>query len=520
MVARGFLKRDGCQIHPPSEAFRGSGKGIRALDVEKQLERFGKGCTPRRLLRPATVGDGVKRLRSGEARQFLKIYEESLAETSVCKFIPASGVASRMFGQLDALRVAFSAGKPASAARAGEALEKFVLNLKRFPFAGQLERSLGRDIDEVVSSGDFGPLLNALLGDEGLGYGNIPKGLVPFHDYEEGPRTAFCEHFAEAAGYANSHGAVSMHFTIPPAFADEFALEEKKAKVLFSSNEVSFDVSYSAQNPETDTVVVGADGEPVRDAFGSLVRRPAGHGALLGNLNALSSDLVFIKNIDNVVKEELLPDTIRWKKILGGMLLFLRRRVFHFLDSLRSSGFSEPLAKDAVSFCARELFLDLSAVLDEPAPEKKKEALLRALDRPIRVCGAVKNEGEPGGGPFWTETENGESLQIVESAEVDRNSPSQMSVWQSSTHFNPVDIVCGTTNSVGKKFNLFDFVDHEAGIITEKILEGEKIKALELPGLWNGSMAGWITVFVEVPSSTFNPVKTVLDLLKEPHQAA
>lgn len=466
------------------------------------------------------MGDGVKRLGDDEARKFLKIYEESLAETSVCKFVPASGAASRMFGQLNSLREAFSAGEPVSATLDKAALEKFISNLRRFPFAGQLERSLGRDIDEVVSSGNFGLLLATLLGDEGLGYANIPKGLVSFHGYEQGSRTAFCEHFAEAAGYANSRGVVSMHFTIPQAFADEFAREEEKAKTLFHSDEVSFDVSYSEQNPGTDTVAVRMDGEPVRDSAGSLVRRPAGHGALLGNLNMISSDLVFIKNIDNVVKEKLLPDTVRWKKILGGALLFLRRKIFYFLDSLRSSGFSESLVEDAVSFCARELFLDLSPALRETTSEKKKEALLFALERPIRVCGVVRNEGEPGGGPFWTETEKGESLQIVESAEVDRNSPSQMSVWESSTHFNPVDIVCGTRNSAGEKFDLLDFVDHEAGIITEKVLGNEKIKALELPGLWNGSMAGWITVFVEVPSSTFNPVKTVFDLLKEPHQAA
>ena len=488
------------------------------MDIERQLERFEKGYPPRKLLRPASVGDGIRRLGDRESRGFAEIYEDSLREIGVCKFVPASGAASRMFRDLAALRDAFSAGPETLSGRDREVLGRFVANVKRFPFAGALEETLEGGIDGTLSSGSPVPVLDALLGPGGLGYGDVPKGLVHFHSYGGVPRTAFCEHFAEALGYANSGGDVRMHFTVPPDSTERFGREEERAKELFSSAGVSFDVTYSAQDPETDTVAVTMDNAPVRTADGSPVRRPAGHGALLGNLDALSGDLVFIKNIDNVAREELLAETVFWKKALGGVLLSARREIFRYLGELSSPGFSESLAEEMASFCARELFLDLSRALEGPSPEERKERLVRALDRPVRVCGVVKNEGEPGGGPFWTETGGGESLQIVESAEVDRNSSSQMEVWESSTHFNPVDIVCSARNFRGEKFDLFDFVDDEAGIIAEKSFGAERIKALELPGLWNGSMAGWITVFVEVPASTFNPVKTVFDLLRPAHR--
>ena len=488
------------------------------MDIERQLERFEKGYPPRKLLRPASAGDGIRRLGDRESRRFAELYEDSLSEISVCKFVPASGAASRMFRDLVALRDAFSAGTEPMSVRDREVLGRFVANVKRFPFADALEETLEGGIDGALSSGGPSLLLDAVLCPGGLGYGNVPKGLVHFHSYGGVPRTAFCEHFAEALGYANSGGEVRMHFTVPPDSMERFGREEERAKELFSSAGVSFDVAYSAQDPETDTVAVAMDNVPVRTADGSPVTRPAGHGALLGNLDALSDDLVFIKNIDNVAREELLAETVFWKKTLGGVLLSARREIFRCLDELSSRGFSESLAEETASFCAGELFLDLSRALEGSSPEERKERLVRALDRPVRVCGVVKNEGEPGGGPFWTEAGGGESLQIVESAEVDRNSSSQMEVWGSSTHFNPVDIVCSTKNFRGEKFDLFDFVDDEAGIITEKSFGAEKIKALELPGLWNGSMAGWITVFVEVPASTFNPVKTVFDLLRPAHR--
>ena len=491
---------------------------IRILDIQEQIERFEKGYPFRGLLRPATVGDGIRELGEDESRVLQREYEDSLCKISVCKFVPASGAASRMFRELNLLRDVFSADDGVLDLEEKKILEKFISNLTRFPFAGLLSQRLEGGLEKVVSSGNFRLLLDAVLSEGGLGYANIPKGLVPFHSYAGEPRMAFCEHFKEGLGYINSREAVSMHFTIPPDFAEQFAAEEKKAAHLFSSEGICFDITYSVQDPQTDTIAVTMDNTPVLDADGSLLRRPAGHGALLKNLNELFHDCIFIKNIDNVAKEGLLPDTVNWKKILGGFLLSIQKRVFRYTEVLSSSGISKSLEHETTSFCSEELFMDISRELAGLSEAGRKEHLLRLLSRPIRVCGVVKNEGEPGGGPFWVETEQGESLQIVESVEVDQGCSSQRSAWENSTHFNPVDIVCGVKNFRGEKFNLADFVDHEAGIITEKTFGGAKIKALELPGLWNGSMSDWITVFVEVPSTTFNPVKTIWDLLKEPHQ--
>ena len=488
------------------------------MDIQKQIERFEKGYPFRRLARPATVGDGIRKLGDDESREFQQEYEDSLSETSVCKFVPASGAASRMFRDLGMLRDVFSSGEAALDSEGEKILEKFLSNLTRFPFAGLLEKRLQKGLEDVVSSGNLELILNTLLGSDGLGYADIPKGLVPFHSYGEERRTAFFEHFKEALGYITSRDTVSMHFTISPAFAERFAGEEKKAVSLLSSEGVSFDVTYSVQDPQTDTIAVTTDNVPVSDADGSPLRRPAGHGALLKNLNELSYDCIFVKNIDNVAKEGLLPDTVKWKKTLGGVLFSIQKKVFRYTEALSSSWTSEALEQEIISFCREELFMDLSRELSGLSGAGKREFLFRVLHRPIRVCGVVENVGEPGGGPFWVEGEGGESLQIVESAEVDRDSSSQRHIWESSTHFNPVDIVCGVKDFKGKKFNLTGFVDPEAGIITEKTLGTKKIRALELPGLWNGSMSGWITVFVEVPSTTFNPVKTVWDLLKEPHQ--
>lgn len=488
------------------------------MDIQKQVERFEKGYPFRRLLRPATIGDGIKKLGEDESRALQREYEDSLSETSVCKFVPASGVASRMFRDLGALREVFSSEEAVLNPEEEKILEKFLSNLTRFPFAGPLEERLGESLEKVASSGNFRLIFDTLLGNNGLGYGNVPKGLVPFHRYGGEMRTAFCEHFKEALEYISSRGTASMHFTIPPAFAEEFVQEEEKTVSFFSSEGISFDVTYSVQDPQTDTIAVTMDNVPVSDADGSLLRRPAGHGALLKNLNELSYDCIFVKNIDNVAKEGLLPDTVKWKKTLGGVLLSIQKRVFRYTEALSSSWTSEALEQEMISFCREELFMDFSQGLSGLSGAGRREFLFRALHRPIRVCGVVKNMGEPGGGPFWVEGEGGESLQIVESAEVDQDSSSQRHIWENSTHFNPVDIVCRVKDFKGKKFNLTSFVDPEAGIITEKTLGTKKIKALELPGLWNGSMSGWITVFVEVPSTTFNPVKTVWDLLKEPHQ--
>ncbi len=489
-----------------------------SLNIQQQIKRFEKGYPHRKLVRPATIGDGIRKLREDELREFTRRYQTALYKTNVCKFVPASGVASRMFRELEALHKVLSTDSAIYDQNHENTLLKFVANLQKFAFSEDLSQKLDGELDKVLSEQKFKLILDTLFENTGLGYANIPKGLVPFHRYLTETRTAFCEHFRESLGYIYQNNKASIHFTISPDFVKKFVAEEKKAALFFSSQEVLFDVTYSVQNPKTDTVAITEDGSLVTDSTGRVLKRPAGHGALLENLNALTYDCVFIKNIDNVVKEELLSDTERWKKTLGGLLIYLQTTIFQYLKTVLSSDVSQPIEREIVSFCQRELFMDLSDNLCDISVSAKRDLLLRILDRPIRVCGVVRNEGEPGGGPFWVEKNGSESLQIVESAEVDADSNSQWAIWENSTHFNPVDIVCGLRNFRGEKFDLHKFVDNEAGIITEKSFEGKKIRVLELPGLWNGSMSGWITVFVEVPLSTFNPVKTVWDLLKKPHQ--
>ena len=464
------------------------------------------------------MGDGIIKFDENESLAHGRRYEDSLCDIKVCKFVPASGAASRMFKDIGALRDVLRENNAVLSPEHEKILEKFSSNIKKFPFYALLEQKFEEKPEKLVSSGKTLFLLDAILGENGLGYEKIPKGLVPFHKYGTKLSTAFCEHFKEAIGYISSRQTASMHFTIPPDFAERFVCEEKNASSLFSFEEISFKVTYSIQDPETDTIAVSIDNTPITKTDGSLLKRPAGHGALLKNLNELSYDCVFIKNIDNVSKEEFLPDTIKWKKTLGGFLLSIQKEVFRYAETLHSRGLSKSLEGEITSFFRENFFMDISRELSELSLKEKKKFLFRSLNRPIRVCGVVRNEGEPGGGPFWVRVNNRESLQIVESAEIDQKSLSQRRVWESSTHFNPVDIVCGVKNFKGEKFNLFDFADPEAGILTEKTFGSGKIKALELPGLWNGSMSGWITVFAEVPSSTFNPVKTLWDLLKEPHQ--
>ncbi len=486
------------------------------MDIQQQMERFEQGYPCRMLIRPATIGDGIRKLGDDESCAFTRGYQNALCEKSVCKFVPASGAASRMFRELTSLHNSLSMDGAISDQNHKETLEKFVVSLHKLPFSEILSRKLDGELDEFLSEQRFRDVLDTLF--EDLGYAAVPKGLVPFHRYPSETRTAFCEHFREALSYICQDNKASIHFTVPPEFEKRFAAEERKATRLFSSRGVLFDVTYSVQDPKTDTVAVTENGSLITDSSGRMLKRPAGHGALLENLNALTCDCVFIKNIDNVVKEEFLADTERWKKILGGLLVYLQSRIFHYLRNILSSGVTQAIEREITSFCRRELFTDISNNLRGISESAKRELLIRILDRPIRVCGVVGNRGEPGGGPFWVEKKGAESLQIVEKAEVDMDSESQRAVWEGSTHFNPVDIVCGLKNFRGEKFDLHRFVDSEAGIITEKSFEGKKIRVLELPGLWNGSMSGWTTVFVEVPLSTFNPVKTVWDLLKKPHQ--
>ena len=490
-------------------------RNIDPLDIKEQILRFKKGYDPADLIRPCTIGDGIKKLNEDELDKFIEKFDSELNNINLCKFVPASGAATRMFRDLTNLQNELHNDNSELAEESKNILEQFKLNIFSFAFNDDLEKSLNVKLSEALSN-DLSNLLNTLLDEDGLNYKNLPKGLIKFHAYNEEARTPFEEHFVEGVKYLNSDGKLNMHFTIQKDFQDDFEKELKEIKEKTSSQNIEFDITFSMQDPATDTIAVDLENNPVLSDSGELYFRPGGHGALIRNLNNLDYEYVFIKNIDNVTVESLLLDTINYKKALGGVLLSLQEKIFKFISDI-----SEVNIDEIINFCEEELFISFPDDFRNSDFETKKDFITEVLNRPIRIVGVVKNEGEPGGGPFWVRHSDGsESMQIVESAQVDTNSEEQSKVWKSSTHFNPVDIVCGLYDFKGNKFNLLDYIDNEAGIITEKSLDGKKIKALELPGLWNGSMANWITLFVEVPLSTFNPVKTVFDLLRDEHQVS
>ena len=360
-----------------------------------------------------------------------------------------------------------------------------------------------------------------------MNYANLPKGLVPFHAYGDHSRTAFEEHLVEALEYVRDASSVArLHFTVPAPYRQVIQTYLDRVRHRYAQQGAQLDISYSIQKPATDTIAVDSDNIPVRDNNGALVFRPGGHGALLENLTDLQGDIVFIKNIDNVLPDRLKPDTCRYKKLLCGYLVHLQQQVFFHIAQLKASDPSESDgARSAIDaarrFAQDQLSLVLPQDFERTALSNQRAFLVAQLDRPLRVCGVVKNTGEPGGGPFWVRQADGTtSLQIVESSQVDMTNAEQRARWQAATHFNPVDLVCGVRDYRGRPFPLARFVDPTTGFISEKSKDGHSLRALELPGLWNGAMAHWNTVFVEVPGSTFHPVKTVMDLLRPEHQPA
>jgi len=444
--------------------------------IEAQLAQFRAGIKPHALARPATVADGIVRLTPAEAQAYEQRYVQSEVFTE--KFVPASGAASRMFKSLLAWK---------NEGLTDSAVATFFQNKHQFPF-GLAEMSNKEVVQELF---------------ENRKWDHYPKGLLPFHVYSDGVRSAAEEHLIEGERYLRGSGHM-CHFTISPDHEEKF---QSVLQSFIKRKSLNVQVSFSFQKPETDTIAVDMQNEPVRDASGRYVQRPAGHGALLENLNDRVTDLIFIKNIDSVVPERLLSETVRIKKVLAGYLLAIQEDVFDLLKRHH--------AGDAIIEAGKVLL----AHLGYHAEGATEQTIVEKLNRPIRVCGMVLNQGEPGGGPFWVKSERGEeTLQIVEGAQVDRANPSQLAIFQSSTHFNPVDLVCGVKDYQGKKFDLMKFRDPNTGFIAQKSYNGLPIKGLELPGLWNGSMADWNTVFVEVPLITFNPVKTVNDLLKPEHQ--
>ncbi|MCI7140066.1 DUF4301 family protein [Alistipes sp.] len=464
--------------------------GLTLRQVEEQLANFRRGFPYLKVVRAASPGDGITMLDAAQADAAIARYEREAARLGIVKFVPASGAATRMFKELFEF---------VNEGKRGKGIDTLLEHLHEFAFWPELEAVLPAGADDRAT-------VDAIVND-GLGYGHKPKGLVTFHAYPEGARKAVEEHLVEGAAYAASDGVVRIHFTVSPEHRAAFeALLAEKVPLYEKRFGVHYDISFSVQKPSTDTVAVNPDNTPFRQEDGTLLFRPAGHGALIENLNEIDADVIFIKNIDNVTTDALRGDTVRCKKMLAGVLLGLQERAFEYLKALEVGGADLEAIAD---FIGQRLNVKLPADYDS--------ALLRSvLDRPIRVCGMVRNEGEPGGGPFWVSNPDGtESLQIAESSQI---GPDDQQLMQAATHFNPVDLVCGVRDSKGGKFDLRRYTDPSTGFISSKSSGGRPLRAQELPGLWNGAMARWNTVFVDVPVSTFSPVKVVQDLLRPQHR--
>lgn len=474
------------------------------MTTEQQLKYFREGFPWMKIDAPAVPGRGIAVMTPGEEDECIAYLQKAAVKGKV-KFVPASGAASRMFkdifGGLD---------------QPNDAVRKLTANIRKFAFYD--ESLFGNPSQD--SDPDCCATAAKLLKEPGLGYGSKPKGVLKFHRYAQEVRTALAEHLVEGQEYMrNADGSVNLTVTISPEHRGLFenALAEIKEKYEKRYG-VKYNVTFTYQSKETDTIAVTPDNEPFLCDDGTVLRRPAGHGALIYNLNEVEEELVSIKNIDNVAVEKYLPVTARYKKVLMGKALQLRDFIFGYLRKLDASSPSEALALvkgEIVPFLTKELCIEIP-----PMPEDELVAFVRAkLDRPVRVCGMVKNQGEPGGGPFVIrEADGSTSLQILESVQINKNDESAVAALNSATHFNPVDLVCCLRNYKGEKFNLPDYVDPDAGFISSKSFQGRELRALELPGLWNGSMSRWNTMFVEVPLETFNPVKVVLDLLRPAHQ--
>ncbi len=503
-------------------------RGISKENLMEQIEIFSRGTPFVRLLRPCTIDDGIVRLREEEHLELLALYEKAAQQGRLGKFVPASGAATRMFKNLTWFceqpeDVRTSIKERVKDDEKFKAIWETLSNLKEFAFYDELEAAMakdGLDIDRAMESGDFQTVLVYLLTDKGLSYNSLPKGLLKFHKYADHTRTALEEHLVEALNYScDASGVCRIHFTVSPRYRSSFEihLEALKNKYKFASD-AELDVDLSEQSPSTDTIAVDMKNRPLRDSSGRLVFRPGGHGSLLKNLNELKGDIVFLKNVDNVVPDREKGPTYLYKKLLTGYLIKLQRMAFDYLRALDADKVYPDLIEEIAQFCQTSLNLCLQEEL-EGAKENVSAVLKKYLNRPIRVCGMVENRGEAGGGPFWVVDYDGNiSMQIVEMSQIDKDSPTQLVILESSTHFNPVFIACGLRNYDGENFDLFEFRDPRAVFITTKYMNGRELRALEWPGLWNGSMAYWNTVFVEVPSEIFNPVKTINDLLQERHR--
>ena len=484
-------------------------RGTDLRRIEQQIDHFKQGFPWMKIVAPATPGFGIRVLDEKAAGEAVAYYQQSEVRGK-CKFVPASGAASRMFKDQFAALERLEAGEDLPADAPGS---KLAARIKDFAF--YTPELFGEPVDSAAYRRDT---LRKLLKADGLAYGDKPKGVLKFHRYADEVRTALAEHLVEAQAYMRESGnRCTLVVTISPEHRALF--EAVVAEVVPAYEQrygVHYDIRFTYQDKATDTIAVNPDDTPFRTADGALLFRPAGHGALIHNLNQVDAELVSIKNIDNVAHEKLLPTTSFYKQVLMGEALRLRDRIYGYLRRLDE----QPCA----ALCDEiEAFLDTTLCVRLPREENLQRRLERVrakLNRPIRVCGMVRNEGEPGGGPYVIEGKDGStSLQILESVQIDKDNPEAMAAMKRATHFNPVDLVCILRNYKGERFDLERHVDPDAGFISSKSYQGRELKALEAPGLWNGAMSDWNTLFVEVPLETFNPVKTVLDLLRPAHQA-
>jgi hypothetical protein len=498
--------------------------GITAEEARRQMELMALPPPPVTLDRACTAGNGIERLDDGQHEELLRLHGEVAGVGRCHWFVPASGAASRMFQELLA---PVAPQTPARSKRKkpaeNTALKLFLQEIDRFPFHADLERAVkraGGDLARLAAAGEHGPILEAMLSPAGLGFADLPKGLMPFHAYGGQACTAFEEHLVEAGHVVRDAGQrCRLHFTVSAAHLDAFRALFEKVRARYESQlGVGFEVGFSAQSPATDTLALDPEGRPFRDEEGALLFRPGGHGALIENLQALGADIAFIKNIDNVTKAARHGPTLTWSRLLIGLLVRVQRKTFDLLDRIEADP-EGGAVDEALEFAETVLHSAPHAGIVASSPERARGLAIALLHRPLRVCGMVPNAGEPGGGPYWVRGRDGQvSLQIVEGAQLDSSSPKQRELVQGATHFNPVFMACGLRDHRSQPFDLKSFVDPDAVIIARKSHDGRPLITLERPGLWNGGMAHWNTIFVEVPIEAFNPVKTVNDLLRPEHQ--
>lgn len=501
-------------------------KGISQESINQQIKNFENGFPFADLISAATPAEGITFIDKEERSHLIEFYEKKIGDKKIVKFVPASGAASRMFKTLFSFKERYrgtdddvdeffndtSFNSPYTFLKGVESMALF----------NDLKKALvndGIDYNICLQEKDYGIILEYVLEAKGLNYASLPKGLLKFHKYDNYERTAMEEHLVEGAKYCKSEdNKVYIHFTISPDHWKKFELLLDEVQERYEKEfDVEYIITFSIQKPSTDIIAVDKNNKPFRELDGNLLFRPGGHGALIENLNEIEGDIIFIKNIDNVVPDGLKEKTIKYKKVIGGLLLKLQEQTEQYLTQLEFKKLDN--LEKIKQFAEEKLNIKFSEVYENLSIEAKSDYLIKKLNRPIRICGMVKNEGEPGGGPFWVKNSKGEtSLQIVEKSQIDTSNTAQHGILNSSTHFNPVDLVCATKDYKGNKFNLKEFIDHETGFISEKSKNGRELKAQELPGLWNGAMADWITLFVEVPLVTFNPVKTINDLLRDQHK--